>query len=97
MVGLDGLEEELFGLAKAKNWGKPPAEGPMLAVTVRQIEEDKPLIVLFTTFPISKEDVNAALRESGYGRIVKISEVSQVKQIPLTGTGKTNYRLLDHT
>lgn len=95
MVSLGGLEEDLMRLALLKKWNGKQETGPSLAVSVREKESDKPLIVLYTTFAISKEEVNAALKESGYGRIVKIAEVKSLKEIPLTGTGKTNYRLLD--
>jgi long-chain-fatty-acid--[acyl-carrier-protein] ligase len=95
MVSLGGLEDELVRLAKEKNWLKEMGEGPVLAVSTRGAEADKPNIILFTTFSVSKEDANAALKECGYGRIVKISEVRILDQIPLTGTGKTHYRLLD--
>ncbi len=95
MVSLGGLEEELNRLAKEKNWVTGGDEGPSLAVSGHEKEADRPVIVLYTTFPVSKEDVNAALKECGYGRIVKIAEVRTLDQIPLTGTGKTNYRLLD--
>ncbi len=95
MISLGGLEEELLRLAREKRWVTGPEEGPPLAVSVREKETDRPIIVLFTTFPVNKEDVNAALRESGMGRIVKIAEVRTLEQIPLTGTGKTHYRLLD--
>jgi long-chain-fatty-acid--[acyl-carrier-protein] ligase len=95
MVSLGGLEEELNRLAKEKHWLKGEEEGPVLVVSAREKEADKPEIILFTTLKISKEDVNTALKDSGYGRIVKISEVRTLEQIPLTGTGKTHYRLLD--
>jgi long-chain-fatty-acid--[acyl-carrier-protein] ligase len=95
MVSLGGLEEELNKLAKEKNWLKGDEEGSILAVSAQEKEADKPTIVLFTTFSITKEDVNLALKECGYGRIVKIAEVRVLEQIPLTGTGKTDYRLLD--
>lgn len=95
MVSLGGLEEELTRLAKEKNWLKAEKEGPPLAVSAREKDTDKPTLILFTTFPISKEDVNISLKECGYGRIVKIDEVRTLEQIPLTGTGKTHYRLLE--
>lgn len=95
MVSLGGLEDELLRLAKEKHWTTGQEEGPALAVSVWEKETDKPMIVLYTTFAVSKEDVNAALRDCGYGRIVKIAEVRILEQIPLTGTGKTHYRLLD--
>ncbi len=95
MVSLGGLEEELLRLAKEKNWIHGSDEGPPLAISAREEESGKPSIVLFTTFDISNDDVNTALKECGYGRIVKINEVKKLDQIPLTGTGKTHYRLLD--
>ncbi len=95
MVSLGGLEEELIRLAKDRLWGMGQGEGPPLAVAVREKESEKPLIVLFATFTIDREAVNNALKEGGFGKIVKIAEVRQLDEIPLTGTGKTNYRLLD--
>ena len=97
MVSLGGLEDELLRLAGEKKWGSCGDEGPPLAVSVHEKESDKPQIVLFTTFPITKEDVNMALKESGYSRLVKIGEVKQLNEIPLTGTGKTHYRFLEET
>ena len=96
MVSLGGLEEEICRLAIDKKWPLPlKLEGPPLAVAVLEKESEKPSIVLFATFDISKEEVNTALRENGHGKIVKIGEVRKVGQIPLTGTGKTHYRALD--
>jgi long-chain-fatty-acid--[acyl-carrier-protein] ligase len=95
MISLGGIEDELLQQAYQKHWVTGKEEGPPLAVSVREKESDKPLIVLYTTFAVSKEDVNSALKECGMGRIVKIAEVRTLEQIPLTGTGKTHYRLLD--
>jgi long-chain-fatty-acid--[acyl-carrier-protein] ligase len=95
MVSLGGLEEELLRVATEKRWVTGQEEGPPLAVSVREKEADKPMIILFTIFSITKEDVNSALKDCGMGRIVRIAEVRTLEQIPLTGTGKTHYRLLD--
>lgn len=95
MVSLGGLEDELMALAREKNWITGTEEGPPLAVSMREKEIEKPLIIMYSTFPVSKEDVNLALKERGMGRIIKIAEVRMLEHIPLTGTGKTNYRLLD--
>jgi long-chain-fatty-acid--[acyl-carrier-protein] ligase len=95
MVSLGGLEDELVQMAKSKRWVTGEEEGPCLAISVREKEADKPILILYAIFTISAEEVNTALKESGYGRIVKIGEVRTVKEIPLTGTGKTHYRLLD--
>jgi long-chain-fatty-acid--[acyl-carrier-protein] ligase len=95
MVSLGGLEEEILRLAKENHWTTGKEEGLPLAVIAKETDADKPIIILYTTFPVSKEDVNAALKNCGYGKIVKISEVCVLSEIPLTGTGKTHYRLLE--
>jgi long-chain-fatty-acid--[acyl-carrier-protein] ligase len=95
MVSLGGVEAELLRIAQENSWYPPSQEGPPLAVTSRDAGNQKAEIVLFTTFPLSKELVNQTLRETGFGRIVKISEVIQVDEIPLSGTGKTHHRILE--
>ncbi|MBS0620018.1 MAG: AMP-binding protein [Verrucomicrobia bacterium] len=95
MVSLGGLEDELLRIAHEKKWITGSEEGPPLAVC--SIEKGKAQIILFTTFKIGLEEVNAALKECGYGRIVKIAEVRVLEQIPLTGTGKTHYRSLEES
>jgi long-chain-fatty-acid--[acyl-carrier-protein] ligase len=94
MISLGGLEEEIFKLVKEKNWATLP-EGPAFAIAVREKESEKPLIILISTVDLNKEAINTALKEKGYSSLVKIAEVKKVDQIPLTGTGKTHYRLLD--
>ena len=56
---------------------------------------DKPLIVLFSTFDVNKDEINQLLRERGYSALVKIADVRKVPLIPITGAGKTHYHALD--
>ena len=95
MVSLGGLEEDLLKLSKEKGWAPSAIEGPVLAVTATGRESEKPQIVVFTTFDLDRETVNRALRDVGHSRLVKIAEIRKIAEIPLTGTGKTHYRLLD--
>lgn len=95
MISMGGLEEDLLQIANEKGWVKRKADGPLLAITGKGYESDKPAIVLFTTFDVDREEVNKALKEGGHGRLVKISEIHKLEEIPLTGTGKTHFRLLD--
>ena len=95
MVSLGGLEEEILRIAYEKCWITAQEEGPALAISAQEKNVDKPIIILFTIFSITKEEINAALKECGVGRIVKIAQINVLEQIPLTGAGKTNYRLLD--
>lgn len=96
MVSLGGLEQHLLLLARDRRWYKETGtNGPSLAVSVVEKPNEKPVIILYSTFDVNKDDVNIALKESGYGRIVKVGMIKKIDEIPLTGTGKTHYRLLD--
>lgn len=95
MVSLGGIEEELLRVAYDKKWVKSQGGLPPLAVSFREDGEGRPQIVAFVTFPVSREELNASLRESGISRLIKISLVELIAEIPLTGTGKTHYRILD--
>lgn len=94
MVSLNALEEELLEIARKNQWIKKAVEGPTLAIGVDETS-DRPAIILFTTFPVTKDLVNMGLRESGFGRIMKITDVRELKEIPMTGTGKIHYRKLN--
>jgi len=95
MVSLTALEEELAHVAKEKGWISKDEETPQLAVGVNEVEAGKPELVLFTTFSTSPQDVNTILRDLGFGRIVKIQEVKQIPEIPMTGTGKVHFRRIN--
>lgn len=95
MVSLGGLELEFLNMAQKYQWVSPMHEGPSLAVIEKGQGGQKAEIVLFTTFPADKKVINQQLRNSGFARIVKVSEVIQVKVIPVTSTGKTHHRMLE--
>lgn len=94
MISLTSLEEELLKIAKEKNWLSNTDEKTPLAIGIAE-QSDRPLLVLFTTFSVSKDDINMSLRESGFGKIVKINAVKQIEEIPLTGTGKVQFKRLN--
>ncbi|GAB4184538.1 MAG: hypothetical protein Tsb0015_00600 [Simkaniaceae bacterium] len=95
MVSLTAVEEELVHKAREKDWTSFEDDKPKLALTGFEKYEGKPYLVLFSTFPLSRDEANTALRDSGFGKIVKISEVKKIQEIPLTGTGKIHYRVLE--
>lgn len=92
MVSLVALEEEITRFGRESGLIKKEEEKPQLAIGVK--EGDRPQLILFTTFSIEKEKVNGLLLEAGFPRLVKISEVKQIKEIPMTGTGKIQLRRL---
>lgn len=97
MVSLGGIEEDILKICKEKGWLKDKPNQVQLAVAVKDRGGEKPQIVLFVVSEVNRDEINRALKELGHGSIVKITEVRKVDQIPLTGTGKVQYRILDET
>ncbi len=95
MVSLIALEEELLSASRNLGWNDEEEDKAILAISVKDRESERPHFILYTTFKLSRELANKALKDAGFARIVKISEVKQIKEIPITGTGKVHYRRLD--
>lgn len=53
-----------------------------------------PIVTLFTVNDLDLAEVNKYMREHGVATIAKIRDIQVLDEIPLLGTGKTNYRLL---
>lgn len=86
MVSLPAMEETLL-----KHFRNPDGKGPALAVETYG-PDDAPVICLVATMPVEREEANRILREEGFPPISSIREVHQWEEIPLLGTGKTDYR-----
>lgn len=93
MFSLAAIEDGIIQAGVKKGW--KVQEQAAVAVTAKEIAGEKPKITLFTTLPIELEEANRSLREEGFSNLVKIAQVVQIPEIPLTGTGKINYRLLE--
>jgi long-chain-fatty-acid--[acyl-carrier-protein] ligase len=70
-------------------------EGPILAVCASEEVGEKPRIYLFSRLPITVEEANQRLREAGFSNLVKIAQVVILPEIPIMGSGKINYRVLE--
>jgi long-chain-fatty-acid--[acyl-carrier-protein] ligase len=88
MVSLPAVEEALLA-----RFGLPEDEEPCLAVEALETDTRVEL-VLFTTRPVTREAANDAIRAAGFSPIHNVRAVRQLEQIPLLGTGKTDYRAL---
>ncbi|MGB2820973.1 MAG: AMP-binding protein, partial [Phycisphaerae bacterium] len=89
MISLPAIEAVL-----QKHFPAPEGdEGPSLAVEASG-EEGRTEIVLFTTQRLDRETVNRRIREAGLSGLHNIRRVIHVDEIPLLGTGKTDYRTL---
>ena len=96
MISLAGIEEGLLQIGFKKGW-PTSQDGPVLAICAKESLDHKTKITLFCVFNISLDDVNNALKEAGFSNIVKIANVVTLPELPIMGTGKINYRLLEST
>lgn len=90
MVSL-GVVEEILNQNILKD---REVEGAYFAVIADEREEGKTRLILFATIMLDKKDINLMLKEAGLSRLVKISDVVKIDNIPLSGTGKIDYRYL---
>ena len=72
---------------------KPNTEkGP--AIAIEASVQDPPEIVLFTTLDIDRESVNNIVRQGGLSGLHSVRNVIKLDELPVLGTGKTDYRKL---
>ncbi|MBS4168676.1 AMP-binding protein [Parachlamydia sp. AcF125] len=93
MVSLPAIEDVLLQTALKKGWSTE--EGPILAVNAKEQDGGKAKLFLFTKFPTTLDEVNQALREAGFSNLVRISNLIQLPELPLMGSGKIHYRELE--
>ena len=94
MISLAAIEDALLKTGLAQGW--PISQDTQaLAVCSKEISGERPKIYLFTTFNLSLDEANIAIKKSGFSNIVRISSVMRILEIPLMGSGKTNYRFLE--
>lgn len=94
MVSLPAIENALLEKAAQKGWHSN-VEGPLLAVSSKEHPGEKPKITVFTKFDTTVDEINQTLKEAGFSNIIRVSSVIKIDQIPIMGTGKIHYRLLE--
>lgn len=67
--------------------------GPALAVEAAP-DDNHPEIVLFTTRHLEREEINRRLKAAGLSALHNIRRIVPVEDIPVLGTGKTDYKRL---
>lgn len=70
-----------------------PEDGVALAVEAAQ-KESGAEIVLFTSLPLTLDEVRAAIRRAGLSPLYAIRRIEKMKSIPLLGSGKIDYQAL---
>lgn len=91
MVSLPAIESVLF-----ENYHKNNSQGPSMAVEATAAE-GHPETVLFSTFRIERAVVNRVIKNAGLSPLHNIRRIENVKEIPVLGSGKTDYQELKQT
>jgi long-chain-fatty-acid--[acyl-carrier-protein] ligase len=87
MISLPALEEVFSALF-------PPDEnGPMVAIEGIE-KNNRKYVYLFNRNDMEVSEANRLLQEAGFRGIMRIDKVVKTNEIPVLGTGKTNYRNL---
>ncbi|MCF7852353.1 MAG: AMP-binding protein [Simkaniaceae bacterium] len=94
MVSLASVEHELICQSLERHFNINPNEACFVLSAIEK-EGVKPKLGLLTTCELDRDSVNEMLKDSGFGRIVKITKVDVVDKIPTTGTGKIDYRAIN--
>jgi long-chain-fatty-acid--[acyl-carrier-protein] ligase len=87
MISLPALEEPFVRRYP------PGKEGPRVAVEGIETEDGR-RIVLFTMEPMGLQEANRLLESEGFRGVMRLTEVRRLDQIPVLGTGKTDYKAL---
>ncbi|MCK4753247.1 MAG: AMP-binding protein [Planctomycetes bacterium] len=88
MISLPAIESVL-----QKHFPPTTDEKPTLAVEA-SANELHPELILFTTSPTDRKTVNQHIRQSGLSGLHYIRKIINLKEIPILGTGKIDYRTL---
>ena len=88
MISLPAIEDALAPLLSVES-----DERPAFAVESTPNEEN-PELVLFTTRDTDRETANNQIRGAGLSPLHNIRKIVRVENIPVLGTGKTDYRKL---
>ncbi|MEN8256408.1 MAG: AMP-binding protein [Thermodesulfobacteriota bacterium] len=88
MISLPAIEAALLATLDTDN-----DEGVPLAVEATP-DEEQPEVVLFVTFGITRDQANKAIRKAGLSALHNIRRLVEVEEIPVLGTGKTDYQAL---
>jgi acyl-CoA synthetase (AMP-forming)/AMP-acid ligase II/1-acyl-sn-glycerol-3-phosphate acyltransferase/acyl carrier protein len=88
MISLPAIESAL-----AERW---PADdsGAVLAVEAIESEDKRPELFLLGSVKIDLEEANDVLKKAGFSNLSKLKKLIQLEEMPLLGTGKTDYQTI---
>ena len=93
MISLIALEQELIYFGEKEGLIEKEEKDPQLALLAK--EDERPHLILFSTFSISRERANQVFQDAGFPRIVKVHKVKQITKIPTNHMGKVQIQKLN--
>lgn len=93
MISLAAIEQMLTQAASCHGWDVP-GNAPAFACLADERTE-RPKLILYTSAKLSKSAANAALKAGGMSNLGRISELRYLGHMPLTATGKIDYRAIE--
>jgi long-chain-fatty-acid--[acyl-carrier-protein] ligase len=92
MISLGAIEDSLQKCVPS------PDGAPSVAVLTKGTEGDgRPKLFAFVAGALSVSAANTHLKQAGFPHIIHISDVREVKNLPVLGSGKTDYQSLQAT
>lgn len=88
MVSLPAIESILLDA-----YPSTPGHGTVLAVDAVETE-NQPEIILYTPRKFDRDTVNTTLKKAGLSPLHYVRRIIEVEEIPVLGSGKTDYRSL---
>ena len=88
MISLPAIEDVLLS-----KYGDSTSDGPVLAVENRGDDINVELVIC-SIIAIDRKDANQQIKQGGLSSLHQIRDVVQLKELPLLGTGKINYKEL---
>lgn len=88
MISLPAMEEAIRQV-------HPNEDGePRSAIAYVDQDGQRPVLCLYAVFSATVEEVNGILREAGFSNLARVARVEALDEMPVLGTGKTDYRSL---
>ena len=88
MISLPAIETVLL-----QAFAVVESEGPALAIEAKEVDGSAE-IVMFSTVDLKREESNKIIKEAGLSALHNVRRIINVEDIPVLGTGKTDYKQL---
>jgi long-chain-fatty-acid--[acyl-carrier-protein] ligase len=90
MISLPAMESAIAAAFPHEEDGGGPAH----AITYVEPPGERPVLALYSVQELSVDEVNQALKTAGFSNLARLSKLWTIDELPLLGTGKTDYRSL---